>query len=284
MNTISLKRILIPTDLSQQSIVSLQYGRFFAEHFSSLLTVIYLADTPDHRSELKAEVHAYADGALAGMPYEVAAVVGQPVPCIVQEAHALASDLIIMATHGLQGWRRLIIGSVTEGVLRAGDCPVLSVSRKEGRLRTPDPITRILCPINFSEASRASLEYASQLAAKFDCELLIAHVVEDNDHPASKTPTDVRSWIDPAVQNRCTFREIVLRGGAAERVLDCAEDLQGDLIVIGAQHKHFRNETMIGTTTERLVRFSTVPVLSVPRRIDAKAADEKVTVPAAALT
>jgi hypothetical protein len=54
-------------------------------------------------------------------------------------------------------------------------------------------------------------------------------------------------------------------------VLDCAEDLGADLIVIGAQHKRFRDETIIGTTTERLVRFARVPVLTVPRRAAAEA-------------
>ncbi|MEO8035226.1 MAG: universal stress protein, partial [Acidobacteriota bacterium] len=160
-------------------------------------------------------------------------------------------------------------GSVTESVLRGGDCPVLSVNRK-GRLLTPDPVKKILCPVNFSDVARASLEYASRLAATFDCELAVVHVVEDEDKMhALAAQMDVRSWIDPAVQNRCTYRELVLRGGAAERVLDCAEDLGADMIVIGAQHKRFRDETVIGTTTERLVRFADVPVLSVPRRVEA---------------
>jgi nucleotide-binding universal stress UspA family protein len=54
-------------------------------------------------------------------------------------------------------------------------------------------------------------------------------------------------------------------------VLDCADDLGADLIVIGAQHERFRDETVIGTTTERLIRFARVPVLTVPRGVDEKA-------------
>jgi nucleotide-binding universal stress UspA family protein len=288
MRGLEIKRILVPTDLSEKSIVSLQYARFFAEHFSSALTLLYvdpivfpvtevggemplyIASTPGHIADLEKDVRAYGDAALFGLPYDVAAVVGQPVPMIVREEEERAVDLVIVATHGLQGWRRLILGSVTEGVLRRGNCPVLSVNRSEGRLRTTDPVKKILCPINFTDVARASLEYASHLAAEFEAELAVVHVAENDDHMhAIAAGMDVRGWIDPAVLNRCTYREIVFRGGAAERVLDCAEDLGADLIVIGAQHKLFRDETVIGTTTERLVRFANVPVLSVPRRVEA---------------
>ena len=56
-----------------------------------------------------------------------------------------------------------------------------------------------------------------------------------------------------------------MRGGPAERVLDCADDLDCDLLVVGAQHKLWRDDTVIGTTTERLIRFASTPVLVVPR-------------------
>lgn len=277
-----VKRILVPTDLSRNAIISLQYARFFAERFSSALTLLYvdpvifpasemgagvplyIASTPEHIAELENDVRAYGDSALRGLPYDVAAVVGEPVPMIVREEEERGADLVIMATHGLRGWRRLILGSVTEGVLRRGGCPVLSVNRAGGRLKTTDPIKKILCPINFTDSSRATLEYASELAAVLDAELIVVHVTEDDAARSLARGMNVREWIDPAVRNRCTYREVMLRGGAAERVLDCAEDLAADLIVIGAEHKRFRGEIVIGTTTERLVRFSRVPVLCIP--------------------
>ena len=289
MRSLEIKRILVPTDLSPQSIGALQYARFFAEHFSATLTLlniepivfpvedaganiqVYVATRPDHIAALRDEVKAYADSALQGFPYAIATDIGDPVPVILDKEHDLPADLVIMATHGLRGWRRLILGSVTERVIRAGDCPVLSVNRKEERPRTSDPIRNILCPINFSDVARASVEYASQLAAALESELVIVHVVEPDSRARARTSTpDVRGWIVPAVQNRCTYREIVLRGGAVERVLDCAEDIGADLIVAGAQHKRFRGEMVIGTTTEGLVRSAHVPVLSVPRRMAAE--------------
>jgi len=285
MQELHLKRILVPTDLSQPAVIALRYARLFAEHFSAGLTVFYVdqmvapangfggemtyvPESPEHFEQLEREIRAYAEPALKGIPYTVRAVGGQPVPDIVKKAEEEHDDLIVMATHGLRGWRRAILGSVTEGVVHRGEFPVLSVSRPQEQLQIVPAVTKILCPINFTDAARDALDYAARLAGAFDCRLVVVHVVEREDAiRAAVAEEDVRSWIAPSVQNRCTYREIMLRGGAAERVLDCAEDIRSDLVVIGAQHKMFRDETTVGTTTERLVRFARMPVLTVPRRL-----------------
>jgi nucleotide-binding universal stress UspA family protein len=43
---------------------------------------------------------------------------------LAEEEHA---DLIVIATHGMTGWRHLVFGSVTEKVLRLASCPVLTI-------------------------------------------------------------------------------------------------------------------------------------------------------------
>ena len=48
-------------------------------------------------------------------------------PAIIGFARDDASDLIVMASHGRTGFRRLVLGSVTEEVIRAATCPVLVV-------------------------------------------------------------------------------------------------------------------------------------------------------------
>ena len=282
----ALKNILIPTDLSVASLDAVRYGRSFAERFGAKLTLfyvdpivypvegfgvegpMYIASTPEHIAQLEAEVHKYADDVLRGMSYDVIAAGGQPVAMIVREAKDTDAGLIIMATHGLTGWRRAILGSVTQGVLHGVDCPVMSVRRTDSHPRGSITVGKIVCPINFTDVARESLSLASQLAKKFDAELLVVHVVEDTNGTGTGEET-IRSWIDDSIRRRATYREVVLRGGAAERVLDFAEDAEADLLVIGAQHKVFRDETVIGTTTERLVRFARLPVLTIPRPVAA---------------
>ena len=54
---------------------------------------------------------------------------GRPASELVALAEELGSDLIVMSTHGLTGWRRAMLGSVTEEVVRHAPCPVLVVRR-----------------------------------------------------------------------------------------------------------------------------------------------------------
>lgn len=277
------KRILVPTDLSEASRGELDYALLFADTFGADLTIFYadpmhfefdlLTGAPvyvsgvsaEERALIEKDVRAYADKSLLHRPYRVVIGAGDPVATIVREAKESAADLIVMATHGLRGWRRTAIGSVTEGVVHEGQCPVLSVARSEKNRRGITPgITRIVCPVNFSDVARESLRVATRLAKMFACELVVTHVIE---RPEAEILSEeqLRSWIAPDVQNNCTYREIVLRGGAAERILDYVEDINADLLVIGAQRQLFRDTTVIGTTTERLIRFSRVPVLTTVR-------------------
>jgi nucleotide-binding universal stress UspA family protein len=50
---------------------------------------------------------------------------------IANMAVAEKSDLIVIATHGLTGWRRFVFGSVTEKVVRLAQCPVLTIQQPQ---------------------------------------------------------------------------------------------------------------------------------------------------------
>lgn len=285
MADFEIKRVLVPTDTSEPSRVALEYGRLFAERFGAGMVVLYadplafpidtLAGTPvpsitssaEDLSLLEKEVRAYADPSLGDKPYDVIVIGGQPIPMILREAHECSAGLIVMATHGLRGWRRTIFGSVTEGVVHGTRCPVLSVSRTDRQpLRVKPAVTRIICPVNFSDVARESLRAASLLAERFGAELIIIHALEGETTSDKDADEErVRRWIAPELQKNCKYRELQVRGGAAERILDCVEDLGADFLVIGAQHKLLRETTVVGTTTERLIRFARCPVLTIIR-------------------
>ena len=278
--------VLAPTDLSDSSIPALRYARLLADRFSAQLTImycdpivypvnmvspadgLYINTTPEHLAKLRGEVEAHASSVVAGRPYEIAVTIGQPVPSILAAAKERDVDLIVMGTHLRHGWRRALLGSVSEGVLHGSKCPVLTVAKRDGYVgATPYAITKIVCPVNFTGVARDSVHVAARMAEAFGAQLTVVHVLEADDVMDARADEEkVRLWIAPELQEVCSFRELVVRGGAAERVLDCAEDVGSDFLVVGAQHKLFRDATVIGTTTERLIRFASCPVLVVPRQ------------------
>ena len=62
-----------------------------------------------------------------GIDFQTMVVLGDPAYKIVELASDENADIIIIATHGLTGWRKFIFGSVTEKVIRLANCPVLSI-------------------------------------------------------------------------------------------------------------------------------------------------------------
>jgi nucleotide-binding universal stress UspA family protein len=285
MKPFAITSVLAPTDLSDSSLPALRYARLVADRFSAKLTVLYIDPivypvefagpsdglfintTPEHEAQLRREVEAQAGPVMGGYPHEIDVTIGQPVPSILAAAKERHADIIVMGTHLRHGWRRALFGSVSEGVLHGSDCPVLTVATRDGYVgASPYAITNILCPVNFTEVARESLHVAGRIAETFGAHLTVAHVLEGDEVIDPKDDeAHVRRWIAPELQDVSSYRELVVRGGPAERVLDCADDIGADFLVIGAQHKLFRDATVIGTTTERLIRFASCPVLVVPR-------------------
>src|SRR5579872_6931471 len=284
MADFEIKQVLVPTDTSELSRVAIDYGRIFSEKFGAKLVIMYadplgypidaftgaplsFVTSREDRVLLEGEVRTFAKPSLEGRDFEVVVIEGQPVPMILRHARECDASLIVMATHGVSGWRRTILGSVTESVLHAARCPVLSVRRTDRLPHGGHPaITKIVCPINFTDVARDAVRTSTRLAEAFGCELLIVHVMEcEGVRDSAADEKRVRQWITPEIQKNCTYQSVVLTGGAAERILDFVEDVRADLLVIGAQHRLLRDMTVIGTTTERLVRFARCPVLTVVR-------------------
>lgn len=282
------KNILVPVDLGNTSIAPLHYAALFARQFGSGLTLMYADELADLFSDSDQEfiasrlrppvdaerderaVRAFAAHHFPGVAkHSIVVVPGQPASSIVHVAKEKHADLVIMGTHGRRGWRRALAGSVAERVVRAAPQPVLVVPEtRDGRL-LPEKIARIVCPVNFTEAAEGALEVACSVASAFDAELLLVHVRESDAGDARSTRDSLRDCVPAPLRGQCTFTEVVLRGGPAERVLDCMEDVRADLLVMGAQLKWFRTESVIGTTAERLLRFSAIPVLTVTRKAGA---------------
>lgn len=96
-----------------------------------LLRVVH-SHSRDEAAFLEEQSRIYLDGQVAqlaseGVAAEGRVATGEPAPTIVAAARELEADLIVMATHGHREMRHLLMGSVTEDVVRSGIVPVLLV-------------------------------------------------------------------------------------------------------------------------------------------------------------
>ena len=285
MQSLSFDRILVPTDMSDFGNLALKYACLFKQRLGSHLTLLfadefyfpievlelpvgyYLENAPDARRKLQEKLRDYASKN-CGAGTEALIVQDAPARAIVNSAKQTRADLVVMGTHGRRGWRRALLGSVTESVLREIDRPVLTVTPTLMEKSSEPNIRTVLCPVNFTHVAREALQYASSIAAAFDADLAVMYVAEGIDQPMlPQLEAAFSQWIDPHVRDRCRFNQIVIRSGdPAEHVLKMSEKLNADLVVIGAQHKWFSDATVIGTTTERITRFAKCPVLTIVRK------------------
>jgi len=147
----TIKKILVPTDLSELSAVGVHYALEMAESQGAEVIVLYVAhykDVARHRGyEASLQVHyetvgELLDGCKKGVAeflqkrfsdlmqkvkVQEEADFGEAYESIVEKAEAEGVDMIIMSTHGRTGVGHMLIGSVTEQVVRRARCPVLSV-------------------------------------------------------------------------------------------------------------------------------------------------------------
>jgi nucleotide-binding universal stress UspA family protein len=276
MSTTALQRLLVPTDLSDFAGTALRWAGMLQRRTGGRLTLLYanepyvpfdviegpaaylLQRSPEFRDRLMAQMRDHIERFMpdVGDAAEARIADEAPAAAIVETAESLDADLIVMGTHGRTGWRRALLGSVAEKVVHHTDRPVLCVPAD-----APPAIGKILCPVNFTPIARLALEEAAMLAETFDAELLIVHITGESD---GEVEGEFDAWIEPHVRNRCAYSHIVASGNAAEETIRMAHDAKADLIVLGAQHKRFAGATVIGTTTERVVRFAKKPVWVAP--------------------
>ncbi len=148
---INLKRILVPTDFSKHSHNALRYGAAFADKFGAELYLVHVfqdlaVSQPEAVTvgspivapleQFMAAAHAslqrlIQDNKLGGLVVHAEVRAGAPFDEIVQFALDKDIDLIVMGTHG-RGWlAHVLLGSVTEKVVRKAPCPVLTVRHAE---------------------------------------------------------------------------------------------------------------------------------------------------------
>ena len=104
---------------------------------------------------------------------------GNAVAGILEEAAHLRADLLVLGTHGRTGFNRLLLGSVSEKLVRAAPCPVLTVPvRATSAPADTVLLKRLLCPLDFSSSSTRALQYALSLAQETNGSLTVLHVIE----------------------------------------------------------------------------------------------------------
>jgi nucleotide-binding universal stress UspA family protein len=194
-------------------------------------------------------------------------------------------DLVVMGSRGRPYFERMLLGSVTERLLRKLHIPVLTVSHldpaREIHNPGPVPLKRILYATDLADGSEEGLEFSIRLARGLDASLLVAHVVQFADGAfhgmetaafmpqyADEIRTQAQERLNRVValvsDGSVPIATLLADGVPYETIDRLAAQYEADLIVINLQNKGRLERVVLGTTAERVIRTATVPVLSLP--------------------
>jgi len=289
---LKMQRILCPVDFSEFSDRAYEYALSFARHFGAKVFVQHVTEpvvvlprmyvSPQLIDQVYAEQDAGAEEkiheltakrSLKDVEYEVVLDRGPVADSILQFAEDKDIDLIAIGTHGRRGLDRIVLGSVTERVLRTARCPVLGVHNPAQvtpeTQEEPVQIRKILFCTDFSDNSPRALEYAFFLACQYKAEISLLHVLERSGGSKSleaekqDTLERLHSLTPDDVQRCVTVAPAVRAGQPYQEILEHATENQTDLIVLGVRGRNAINLALFGSTTYRVTQLGSCPVLVV---------------------
>ena len=296
---VTMRRILCPVDFSDSSRQALDYAVGIARWYDARITALHVVPPitsmlpvpgaglyppvvfrPEELQQFRSELESFARASgIDALDTDV--VQGSVTGEIVRLAKELPADLLVMGTHGRSGFERLMLGSVTEKLLRKSPCPLLTVAAGSRAVAPVNALfSRVLCAVDFSPASLQALALARSLAGEAAARLCLMHVLEPvsvfepvvavgpDDLPAVNADhrREVRhrleGLIDRETRAFTDVAEVVVSGKPYREILRAADEQQSDLIVIGA-HGGRLGAAAFGSTTAHVVREARCPVLTV---------------------
>lgn len=287
-------RILMPTDLSEQSQRAATGVRLFAEASDASLELYHVV--PDET----AWIHGAAGGIAPSLPdwsddarqlmeeqrsafgdLDVTCTVergGDPVPRILERADAIEADCIAMATHGYGGLYDLVLGSTARDLVHSSDRSLLLFPVRENQVPALGD-GPLLIATDLSQESGQIVEDAKKTADALGRRLMCATAVQHRDFGPYGTLTAkrareelgnevligrkqlLRDWANAYGLDGDTPIDVRLVERAADALLSAAEEHDAALIALATHGRSGPARWLLGSVGETVLRRSTRPVL-----------------------
>jgi nucleotide-binding universal stress UspA family protein len=280
-----IKNILWPTDFSTEGQEALFYADIFAKAFSASITALHV--TPDfgpglyeqypmiqreigRRAETlikKAQGRLKSAGEKSGVAFKKIIVTGGSAgKKIIETAEKEKAGLIVMGKKGQSALERILIGSAANHVLRHSPVPVLVTKKR----RQKSDIKKILVPTDFTKEEDVERDFAWNMAKVFGASITLLYVLELYGHEFRM----VDQMFKTVLEDFKGRKEKVGKGIAVDKdvaraitapvgISSYARDNRFDLIVMATCASGL-GRFFLGSTTEKVISYTNLPVLALP--------------------
>lgn len=168
-------------------------------------------------------------------------------------------DLVVMGSHGAKGFNEIVLGSNAERVVRYSSCPVLTIKKEYKNFK----IENILLASNFNSEADKVYKLFTSFSNLFKAKL---HFVRVNTPINFETTADSRKTMEKfAKRNKLKGYSFGIYNDFTEEegILNFADEISADLLVIGTHGRTGLAHLIKGSITEDLLNHSKRAVLSI---------------------
>ncbi len=269
-----MKQIIVPLDLSDESINGLELAIVISSKTKSDIQMVYVVKKSSDfplisreeeqqfaRNRFQELMNNYEHKLAAGVKLSYIIKKGKIYDEIVEQAESFDDSAIVASTHGASGFEEFFIGSNALKIITACERPVFAI--KYGIV--PGNIRRILLPIDYTMDTRQKVPYTAKIAGYFGAQVHVMGVTTGNDQELVQR---IKTWThqvsdhlkELGIETVTTMK----RGESISgMIVDYAREQKADLIsIMTEQESAFRNFT-IGSNAQQLISKSPVPVLCI---------------------
>lgn len=270
-------RILVPLDGTPQSQHALPYAQALATSGTAIVLLEVLPEPEPERGLLgnvtksadvvgqrRAQVATAALESIAsrmrlqspGAEISVAVAVGSADE-ILRTAHVQRIDLIVMATFSRNPVSRLVLGSVTDRIVRSADIPVLVIRPQDAGEMVS--LRRLVVPLDGSELANSALRFTERLARQT---MLPVHLVTVAGKHDGQAIFRIKRHFQRLSERGIRVTVEILDGAPVAAIQEATE--AGDLIVMASHHRAGLNAWVLHGVAELLISHAPCPVLLTP--------------------
>jgi nucleotide-binding universal stress UspA family protein len=200
---------------------------------------------------------------------------GEPVKTIVKEVKKGRSTLIVMGSSGKSKGQEFLIGSVSLGVIRSSPVPIMiaRMAPRGGELRLgscPLLLRSVLVCVDLEYSTPPVVKVAEDLCASGAKNMTLFHVI-----PSSKVKVqddgifqqrkgELEALSCKVAKKECWVDAHIHYGTYAYNIIEGAREIDATLIVMGNHGKSLLHTVALGSTSDAVIRQSSVAVLIVP--------------------
>ena len=274
-------KILVPTDFSEQCNIALEQSYTLAREYNAEITLLYVIEDSgmlsklfskeqheDMRKNIQAQLDLIATAAEKKSKITVNTLIAKGViyEKIAEVAELISATMIIMGTNGGEGLKKRFIGSNALRVARESKIPVITIKGKHHRKGCKN----IVLPLDLTKQTREKVGKAIELSKLFNgAAVRVVSVLFTTDEFLVNRLTRQLGQVKAFLEKEgveCTaeiIKSIKSNDTLAQNIIEYANQVDGDLIMIMTQQEVDFTKYFIGSAAQEIIHHSTIPVMSI---------------------